>query len=80
MYAGHAYIAGEHGPELIQPNVNSIASSASETASTSGSSVGNTTLNIQTLDARSFQDLVMTNPQLFRQAVEVALNQEGKKL
>lgn len=80
MYAGHAYIAGEHGPELIQPNVNSIASSASETAAASGSSVGNTTLNIQTLDARSFQDLVMTNPQLFRQAVEVALNQEGKKL
>ena len=78
-YAGHSYIVGEKGPELWTPKVDSMVSDAQSTRS-GGSGAANVTLNIQALDARSFADLVYTDPQLFQNVVEMSLNQQGKTL
>lgn len=78
-YAGHSYIVGEKGPELWTPKVDSTVSDAQSTRSGS-SGAANVTLNIQALDARSFADLVYTDPQLFQNVVEMSLNQQGKTL
>lgn len=78
-YAGHSYIVGEKGPELWTPKVDSMVSDAQSTRSGS-SGAANVTLNIQALDARSFADLVYTDPQLFQNVVEMSLNQQGKTL
>lgn len=77
--ASHAYIAGEKGPELIVPKTDSVVSDAQTTRS-SGSSGGSITLNVNAIDARSFQDLVYANPRIFQDAVEISLNQQGRSL
>lgn len=77
--AGHAYIAGEKGPELIVPKTDSVVSDAQTTRS-GGSLGGSITLNVNAIDARSFQDLVYANPRIFQDAVEISLNQQGRSL
>lgn len=77
--AGYSYIAGEKGPELITPKVDSIVSDAQTTRNSTGTS-GNISLTVNAIDARSFQDLVYANPHIFRDAVEVSLNQQGRSL
>lgn len=77
--AGYSYIAGEKGPELITPKIDSVVSDAQATRGGSAS-IGGITLNVNAIDARSFQDLVYANPQVFKDAVEMSLNQQGKTL
>ena len=77
--AGYSYIAGEKGPELITPKIDSVVSDAQTTRGGSAS-IGGITLNVNAIDARSFQDLVYANPQVFKDAVEMSLNQQGKTL
>jgi hypothetical protein len=64
---------------LITPKVDSYVNDAQTTRKGSGSLDG-ITLNVHAIDARSFQDLVYSNPQIFKDAVEMTLNQQGKTL
>lgn len=78
--AGYSYIVGEKGPELITPKIDSVVSDAQTTRNAGSASIGGITLNVNAIDARSFQDLVYANPQIFKDAVEMTLNQQGKTL
>lgn len=78
-YANHAYLAGEKGPELIVPKVDSMISDT-QTLSSGRSGGTQVTLNVSAIDARSFEDLVLSNPTVFHDAVEISLNQKGKTL
>jgi len=79
-FPGHAYLAGEKGPELIIPKVNSTIYGNSELGSITNNNSKHINLNIQTLDSASFEDLVLNRPDLFRKAVENSLNANGKSL
>lgn len=79
MIPGVGYIAGENGVEVITPSVPSKATPASEMGS--GSSAGRPIiLQISTMDSKSFMDFATENSTAFKNAVEVALNENGTSL
>lgn len=82
MYPGVAYKMGEHGTEIATPMVPMKVTSADNVASGgNGPSSGRPIqLNIQAMDAQSFMDFALANPNAFRRAVESSLNEEGQSL
>lgn len=82
MYPGVAYKMGEHGTEIATPMVPMKVTSAddSSTASAGSSSGRPIQLNIQAMDAQSFMDFALANPNAFRKAVEASLNEQGQSL
>lgn len=81
MYPGVSYQMGEHGTEVVTPMVpmkvtpNDQLSDGSKT--TSGRPI---ILNISTMDAASFRDFASNNSTALRDAVELALNENGSTL
>lgn len=80
-YPGVSYKMGEHGTEVATPMVPTKITPADEAAQApTGTSRRPVQLNIQAMDARSFMDFALDNPEAFQAAVEVALNEQGLSL
>lgn len=81
MYPGVSYQMGEHGTEVITPMVPMKATPNDQLSEGSRSSSGRPIiLNISTMDAASFRDFASNNSTAFRDAVELALNENGTTL
>ena len=81
MYPGVSYQMGEHGTEVITPMVPMKATPNDQLSEESRSSSGRPIiLNISTMDAASFRDFASNNSTAFRDAVELALNENGSTL
>ncbi len=81
MYPGVSYQMGEHGTEVITPMVPMKATPTDQLSEGSKSSSGRPIiLNISTMDAASFRDFASNNSTAFRDAVELALNENGTTL
>lgn len=81
MYPGVSYQMGEHGTEVITPVVPMKATPNDQLSEGSRSSSGRPIiLNISTMDAASFRDFASNNSTAFRDAVELALNENGTTL
>ncbi|WCZ58070.1 tail length tape-measure protein [Salmonella phage Kenya-K44] len=81
MYPGVSYQMGEHGTEVVTPMVPMKATPNDQLSEGSRSSSGRPIiLNISTMDAASFRDFASNNSTAFRDAVELALNENGTTL
>ena len=82
MYPGVSYKMGEHGTEIATPMVPMKVTPAEGVSgdSSSGSSGRPIALTIQAMDAQSFMDFALSNPDAFRKAVESSLNEQGQSL
>lgn len=77
-YAGTTILAGENGPEPI--TLDSDATVTSNSSATKGRKFGNVSLSINAVDARSFRDLLATDPGFITSLVESSLNEKGLSL
>ena len=81
MYPGVSYQMGEHGTEVITPMVPMKVTPNDQLSEGSRSSSSRPIiLNISTMDAASFRDFASNNSTAFRDAVELALNENGTTL
>lgn len=81
MYPGVSYQMGEHGTEVITPMVPMKATPNDQLSDGSKTTSGRPIiLNISTMDAASFRDFASNNSTAFRDAVELALNENGTTL
>uniref|UniRef100_A0AAU8EFI9 Tail length tape measure protein n=2 Tax=unclassified bacterial viruses TaxID=12333 RepID=A0AAU8EFI9_9VIRU len=81
-YPGVSYKMGEHGTEVATPMVPTKVTPADKVASetSSGGTRRPVNLNIQAMDAKSFMEYALENPEAFQAAVELALNEQGLSL
>lgn len=81
-YPGVSYKMGEHGTEVATPMVPTKVTPADKVASetSSGGARRPVHLNIQAMDAKSFMEYALENPEAFQAAVELALNEQGLSL
>lgn len=77
-YAGTTILAGENGPEPITLGEDAMVTSNSNARK--GKQNGGIQLNINAVDARSFQDLLATDPKFITSLVESSLNERGLSL
>lgn len=81
MYPGVSYQMGEHGTEVVTPMVPMKATPNDQLSDGSKTTSGRPIiLNISTMDAASFRDFASNNSTAFRDAVELALNENGTTL
>ncbi|UCR80911.1 tape measure protein [Escherichia phage Lindwurm] len=81
MYPGVSYQMGEHGTEVITPMVPMKATPNDELKTSSNSTSGRPIiLNISAMDAASFREFASSNSGALRDAVELALNENGASL
>lgn len=81
MYPGVSYQMGEHGTEVITPMIPMKATPNDELKNSSNSTSGRPIiLNISTMDAASFREFASSNSGALRDAVELALNENGASL
>ncbi|AJA41766.1 tape measure protein [Escherichia phage DT571/2] len=81
MYPGVSYQMGEHGTEVITPMVPMKATPNDELKNSSNSTSGRPIiLNISAMDAASFREFASSNSGALRDAVELALNENGASL
>ena len=78
-YAGTTILAGENGPEPITLDSDATVTSNSS-ASKGRNKFGNVSLSINAVDARSFRDLLATDPGFITSLVESSLNEKGLTL
>lgn len=77
-YAGTTILAGENGPEPITLGTDAIVTSAS--SSKKQGTKPSVSVNINAVDARSFRDLLATDPAFITGLVESTLNERGGSL
>ncbi|ASM62944.1 tail length tape measure protein [Escherichia phage OSYSP] len=81
MYPGVSYQMGEHGTEVITPMIPMKATPNDELKNSSNSISGRPIiLNISAMDAASFREFASSNSGALRDAVELALNENGASL
>lgn len=81
MYPGVSYQMGEHGTEVVTPMVPMKATPNDELKTSSNSTSGRPIiLNISAMDAASFREFASSNSDALRDAVELALNENGASL
>ncbi|AJA41633.1 tape measure protein [Escherichia phage DT57C] len=81
MYPGVSYQMGEHGTEVVTPMVPMKATPNDELKNSSNSTAGRPIiLNISAMDAASFREFASSNSGALRDAVELALNENGASL
>lgn len=81
MYPGVSYQMGEHGTEVVTPMVPMKATPNDELKTSSNSTSGRPIiLNISAMDAASFREFASSNSSALRDAVELALNENGASL
>ena len=81
MYPGVSYQIGEHGTEVVTPMVPMKATPNDELKTSSNSTSGRPIiLNISAMDAASFREFASSNSSALRDAVELALNENGASL
>lgn len=81
MYPGVSYQMGEHGTEVVTPMVPMKATPNDQLSDGSKTTSGRPIiLNINTMDAASFRDFASNNSTALRDAVELALNENGSTL
>lgn len=81
MYPGVSYQMGEHGTEVVTPMVPMKATPNDEIKTSSNSTSGRPIiLNISAMDAASFREFASSNSSALRDAVELALNENGASL
>lgn len=81
MYPGVSYQMGEHGTEVITPMIPMKATPNDELKNSSNSTSGRPIiLNISAMDAASFREFASSNSGALRDAVELALNENGASL
>ncbi|WCZ57917.1 tail length tape-measure protein [Salmonella phage Kenya-K38] len=81
MYPGVSYQMGEHGTEVVTPMVPMKATPNDELKTSSNStSERPIILNISAMDAASFREFASSNSGALRDAVELALNENGASL
>lgn len=81
MYPGVSYQMGEHGTEVVTPMVPMKATPNDELKTSSNSTSGRPIiLNISAMDAASFREFASINSGALRDAVELALNENGASL
>ncbi|BBJ33915.1 putative pore forming tail tip protein Pb2 [Escherichia phage SP15] len=81
MYPGVSYQMGEHGTEVITPMIPMKATPNDELKTSSNSTSGRPIiLNISAMDAASFREFASSNSSALRDAVELALNENGASL
>lgn len=81
MYPGVSYQMGEHGTEVVTPMVPMKATPNDQLSDGSKTTSGRPIiLNISTMDAASFRDFASNNSTALRDAVELALNENGSTL
>lgn len=81
MYPGVSYQMGEHGTEVITPMIPMKATPNDELKTSSNSTSGRPIiLNISAMDAASFREFASSNSGALRDAVELALNENGASL
>lgn len=81
MYPGVSYQMGEHGTEVITPMIPMKATPNDELKNSSNSASGRPIiLNISAMDAASFREFASSNSGALRDAVELALNENGASL
>lgn len=81
MYPGVSYQMGEHGTEVVTPMVPMKAIPNDELKTPSNSTSGRPIiLNISAMDAASFREFASSNSGALRDAVELALNENGASL
>lgn len=81
MYPGVSYQMGEHGTEVVTPMVPMKATPNDELKTSSSSTSGRPIiLNISAMDAASFREFASSNSSALRDAVELALNENGASL
>ncbi len=81
MYPGVSYQMGEHGTEVVTPMVPMKATPNDELKTSSNSTSGRPIiLNISAMDAASFREFASSNSGALRDAVELALNENGASL
>ncbi|BEU76056.1 hypothetical protein AZ23E_1420 [Escherichia coli phage AZ23] len=81
MYPGVSYQMGEHGTEVVTPMVPMKATPNDELKISSNSTSGRPIiLNISAMDAASFREFASSNSSALRDAVELALNENGASL
>lgn len=81
MYPGVSYQMGEHGTEVVTPMVPMKATPTDQLSDGSKTTSGRPIiLNISTMDAASFRDFASNNSTALRDAVELALNENGSTL
>ncbi|WCZ57019.1 tail length tape-measure protein [Salmonella phage Kenya-K16] len=81
MYPGVSYQMGEHGTEVVTPMIPMKATPNDQLSDGSKTTSGRPIiLNISTMDAASFRDFASNNSTALRDAVELALNENGSTL
>lgn len=81
MYPGVSYQMGEHGTEVVTPMVPMKATPNDGLKTSSNSTSGRPIiLNISAMDAASFREFASSNSSALRDAVELALNENGASL
>ncbi|URF91874.1 tail fiber [Escherichia phage EC148] len=81
MYPGVSYQMGEHGTEVVTPMIPMKATPNDELKTSSNSTSGRPIiLNISAMDAASFREFASSNSSALRDAVELALNENGASL
>lgn len=81
MYPGVSYQMGEHGTEVVTPMVPMKATPNDELKTSSSTTSGRPIiLNISAMDAASFREFASSNSSALRDAVELALNENGASL
>lgn len=81
MYPGVSYQMGEHGTEVVTPMIPMKATPNDELKNPSNSTSGRPIiLNISAMDAASFREFASSNSGALRDAVELALNENGASL
>lgn len=81
MYPGVSYQMGEHGTEVVTPMIPMKATPNDELKNSSNSTSGRPIiLNISAMDAASFREFASSNSGALRDAVELALNENGASL
>lgn len=76
-YAGTTILAGENGPEPITLGMDATVTKNSDSRKATAQSIQ---LNINAVDAKSFQDLLATEPTFITSLVEASLNERGLSL
>ena len=77
-YAGTTILAGENGPEPITLGTDAVVTSNSSAKKQGVKPAVN--VNINAVDARSFRDLLATDPAFITSLVEATLNERGGSL
>ena len=77
--AGQPYIVGEEGPELFVPSTSGTVVPSGETT---GAAIGgevNVNFNISTVDATSFDELLLSRKSLIIGTIQQAFRQQGRR-